>query len=139
MYNTYMKVITMLDSRMLEDGWKKRIETTFSKLDHPSFIHAENTESAIRLLKKRGPQIIIFGSGDGKEKTYLQLLPHLRKNHMPILLTSDLNKELYRQQFRQQTGLSLEILDTLNYYDNVKPLLERISALGNPRSAEIKS
>jgi len=133
--NRHTHILTFFPGSSLSQPWQKIIERKFSYLPFAKFDHVTEAEEAAHHLRKRGRQIVILGAFDNNDG-YRELIPHLRQNHDIILVSGSLFKERQQTDFSRH-GLHASIVDTVNFFDDIPPVFERV-AHRNHTSGESK-
>ena len=121
-----MNILTYFDQKKITDGWRERVAQVFSSVSDTTVIHVESLDDMFHRMDTRGSEAVVFGFSDGIGGSWMQIFPHVKEHHIPIILTGDLDKEQYKRIFRERTGHALETLDTVQFYTETPSLLQRI-------------
>ncbi|MEK7060701.1 MAG: hypothetical protein AAB937_00510 [Patescibacteria group bacterium] len=134
-----MNILTFFDKNKIRDGWQSRVEQKFSQLPDTHFTHVDSLADAISHMQRNDERsIIVFGLSDGKHGAWTNLIPHIKSNYIPIVLTGDLDKYFYSETFRKQTGRAPRILDTVNFYRDIEVLMKFLKEQFSHSSGEYK-
>ena len=131
-----MKILTFFDEAKVSDGWRVHVERAFSALPQAEFIHAETIEEIAERMKTEGTAVVVAGFSDGYEGTWTTLFPYFQTGQTPVLITGDLDRDRYRLLFQDQTGLPLEMLDSVQFYSQTESLIRSITERQSHGTAE---